>query len=180
MSFSLAELVRLLTQLTLDHQAHDLVKDHSLDFYSLQWVLSTSVRTAHVGRHMLPTQHVIARFIAAADRVSQNVEADAAGERILCNTALTFLNLFSLDRHGKLALNDLSHELLFIVFDRLDDKIGFLERLDLLFLRELIVQLSDIGGASSERPRPRLSAARRRRTQYRLLHFCYLFFIITN
>ena len=88
--------------------------------------MSTSVGAAHVGRHMLATQHVIARFITAADRVSQNVEADAAGERILCDTALTFLNLLSLDSMCKFALNDLSHELLLILLDCLDDKIGFL------------------------------------------------------
>ena len=80
MSFTLAEIVCLLAQLTLALQPHDLIKDHSLDFDSLQRILSTSVGTSHVRRHMFSTQHVIAGFITAANGVPQYIEADTARE----------------------------------------------------------------------------------------------------
>ena len=71
MSFALSDLIDVLAKVAMHFEIHKLIGNHPLHFDSLEnLVLAAPIGTSHLSCHMLPTQHVVARLIGAADGVS--------------------------------------------------------------------------------------------------------------
>jgi len=70
MSFALSDLKNVFAEVAVHFKIHKLIGNHSLHFDSLEnLIVAAPIGTSHLSCHMLPTQHVVARFISTADWV---------------------------------------------------------------------------------------------------------------
>ena len=143
---TLTQLVIFEADLATNRQAHQLIQDHSLHFDGLNWVGSAPVGASHVliVCEVLSAEHVIAGFVRATDRITQQLEANSAGERVLRNALLTLLaHLVKLYGPLEVLSNNLGQMSIFLLFDALDEAIGPIERGLGFFLGVVFIELFD-------------------------------------